>query len=99
MKLDSVSPEDKAVVKVYQNSIPDEIAILPLKDQVAFPSLNMSLAVTSRASSLVESAMNGDRLIGVVGIKNQTDEIPLPGQAYETETVVRLLYHLIIPCC
>ena len=87
-----IPPEDKAVVKVDPNHIPDEIPILPLENQVAFPSLNMSLAVSSRASSLVESAMNGNRLIGVVGIKNQTDEIPLPGQVYETGTVVRVLY-------
>ncbi len=92
MVTEYIPPEEKAVVKVDPNHIPDEIPILPLENQVAFPSLNMSLAVTSRASSLVESAMNGNRLIGVVGIKNQTDEIPLPGQAYETGTVVRVLY-------
>ena len=87
-----IPPEDKAVVKVDPNHIPDEIPILPLENQVAFPSLNMSLAVTSRDSSLVESAMNGNRLVGVVGIKYQTDEIPLPGQTYDTGTVVRVLY-------
>jgi len=36
--------------------------------------------------------MNGNRLVGVVGIKNQTDEVPLPGQVYETGTVVRVFY-------
>ena len=77
MVVEYIPPEDKAVVKVDPNHIPDEIPILPLANQVAFPSLNMSLAVTSRASSLVETAMNGNQLIGVVGIKNQTDETPL----------------------
>jgi ATP-dependent Lon protease len=92
MVTEYIPPEDKAVVKVDPNHIPDEMPILPLANQVAFPSLNMSLAVTSRASSLVETAMNGNQLIGVVGIKNQTDETPLPGQVYETGTVVRVLY-------
>jgi len=92
MVVEYIPPEDKAVVKVDPNHIPDEMPILPLANQVAFPSLNMSLAVTSRASSLVETAMAGNQLIGIVGIKNQTDETPLPGQVYETGTVVRVLY-------
>ena len=92
METEYIPPEDKAVVKVDPNNIPDEIPILPLESQVVFPSVNMSLAVTSRDSSLVENAMNGNRLVGVVGIKNQTDEIPLPGQMYETGTVARILY-------
>jgi ATP-dependent Lon protease len=86
------SPEDKAVVKIDPDHIPDEMPILPVDNQVVFPSVNMSLAVTSRDSSLVESAMNGNRLVGVVGIKNKTDEIPLPGQIHETGTVARILY-------
>ncbi len=92
MVTEYIPPETKAVVKVDPNHIPDEIPILPLANQVAFPSLNMSLAVTARASSLVEAAMNGNQLIGVVGIKSQADEKPLPGQVYETGTVVRVLY-------
>ena len=92
MVTEYIPPETKAVVKVDPNHIPDEIPILPLANQVAFPSLNMSLAVTERASSLVEAAMNGNQLIGVVGIKSQADEKPLPGQVYETGTVVRILY-------
>jgi ATP-dependent Lon protease len=92
MTTEYIPPEDKAVVKVDPNHIPDEMPILPVENQVVFPSVNMSLAVTSRDSSLVESAMNGNRLVGVVGIKNQTDEIPLPGQTYETGTVARILY-------
>ena len=92
MVTEYIPPETKAVVKVDPNHIPDEIPILPLANQVAFPSLNMSLAVTERASSLVEAAMNGNQLIGVVGIKSQADEKPLPGQVYETGTVVRVLY-------
>ena len=92
MVTEYIPPETKAVVKVDPNHIPDEIPILPLANQVAFPSLNMSLAVTASASSLVEAAMNGNQLIGIVGIKNQADEKPLPGQVYETGTVVRVLY-------
>jgi ATP-dependent Lon protease len=87
-----ISPDDKAIVKVDPNKIPDEIPILPLDNQVAFPTLNMAMAVPDRASSLIETAMKGNHLIGIVGIKSQTNEVPLPGQVFETGTVVRILY-------
>ena len=92
MKAEYIPTEDKAVVKVDQNNIPSEIPILPLDGQVAFPTLNMSLGVSLRATSLVETAMKGTRLIGVVGTKGQTDNVPLPGQVYEIGTVVQILY-------
>ena len=92
MKPEYIPPDDKAIIKVDQNHIPNEIPILPLNDQVAFPTLNMSLAVPMQASSLIETAMKTNRLIGIVGIKSQTDDVPLPGQVFETGTVVRVLY-------
>jgi len=92
MKTEYIPTEDKAVVKVDQNNIPGEIPILPLDGQVAFPTLNMSLGVSLRATSLVETAMKGTRLIGVVGTKGQTDNVSLPGQVYEIGTVVQILY-------
>ena len=92
MKSEYIPAEGKAVVKVDKSNIPGELPILPLDGQVAFPTLNMSLGVSTRATSLVEAAMKGNRLIGVVGNKNQTDSIPLPGQVYEVGTVVQILY-------
>jgi len=91
MKAEYIPTEDKAVVKVDQNNIPSEITILPLDSQVAFPTLNMSLGVSLRATSLVETSKKGC-LIGVVGTKGQTDSVPLPGQVYEIGTVVQILY-------
>jgi ATP-dependent Lon protease len=84
--------DERAVVKVDDNSIPAELPILPLDEQVAFPTLNMSLGVSTSASKLVESAMKGNRLIGVVGIKGKTDKIPLPGDMHDIGTVVQILY-------
>ncbi|MBT8367223.1 MAG: endopeptidase La [Deltaproteobacteria bacterium] len=75
-----------------KNKIPDEILILPLDGQVAYPTLNMALAVPEQASSLIETAMKGNHFIGIVGTKSLTNEVPLPGQLFETGTVVRVLY-------
>ena len=79
MKTEHTSPEDKAVVKFDPNHIPGEIPILPLDNQVAFPKLNMSLAVPMEASSLIETAMKGNQIIGTIGSKRQADDIPAAG--------------------
>ena len=92
MKTEKTTPDEKAVVKVDQNNIPEEIPILPLDDQVAFPTLNMSLTVPTQSTSLIEEVMKGSRLIGTVGVKSQTDDVPLPDRVYDTGTVVRVLY-------
>ncbi len=92
MKLEKATSDDKAIIKVDQNNIPSELPILPLNDMVAFPTLNMALGVPMQASSLIETAMKGNRLIGIVGTKSQVDNLPLPGQMYETGTVVKALY-------
>jgi ATP-dependent Lon protease len=92
MKPDEVTPENKAIVAADPNQLPEELPILPLSDQVAFPTLNMSLAVPPKFLPMVEEAMKEDRLIGVVGSKVPADEIQLPGELCETGTVVRVLY-------
>ncbi|MDJ0820024.1 MAG: LON peptidase substrate-binding domain-containing protein, partial [Desulfobacterales bacterium] len=92
MKPEYIPPDDKAIVAKDRDAVPGTIPILPLNDQVAFPTLNMSLGVKLSASNLIEDAMKGDRIIGIVGIKEGGEETPLPGQVYETGTAVRILY-------
>jgi len=92
MKQNKVTPEEKAIVAVDPNQIPEELPILPLSDLVAFPTLNMSLAVPLKSLPIIEEAMQADRLIGVVGSSLPADEIQLPGEICETGTVVRILY-------
>jgi ATP-dependent Lon protease len=81
---DNVTPNDKAVTKMDRNTTPEDLPILPLDDQVAFPKLNMSLAVPLRSSSLIEAAMKSNHLIGIAGTKEKTDEAPLPSKVHET---------------
>ena len=90
MKQDKPSPEDKAIVAVDPNRIPAEMPILPLSDLVAFPTLNMSLAVPLKSMPMIEEAMKGNRLLGVVGSRIPADEIQIPGELCETGTVVRI---------
>ncbi|MGD9133934.1 MAG: endopeptidase La [Desulfobacterales bacterium] len=74
------------------SNMPEELFILPLKDQVVFPTLNMTLAIKSNSTDLIEQAMQGDRMIGAVALRNHVDDQPLSKQVFETGTVIRILY-------
>ncbi|MFZ0132668.1 MAG: endopeptidase La [Desulfobacterales bacterium] len=71
--------------------IPSELPILPLRNTVAFPFSMMPLAVSiPRSVALVNDALKGDRLIGLVGMKYPEIEEPLPGQTYEVGTIAKV---------
>lgn len=72
--------------------IPEELPILPLKGQVAFPTLNMTLAIQEELAPLVEEAMNGDRIIGAVAVRQPVDDQPTSKHVFEIGTVIRILY-------
>ena len=72
--------------------VPNELPILPLKNQIAYPMLNMTLAINADSSSVLDEVMKGDRLMGAVGIKNPAENQPGVDEMYETGTVVKLLY-------
>ncbi len=74
-----------------KNDIPSELPILPLRNTVAFPFSMMPLSVgIPRSVTLVDDALKGDRLIGLVGMKYPEIEEPLPGQTYEVGTIAKV---------
>jgi ATP-dependent Lon protease len=74
-----------------KTDIPSELPILPLRNTVAFPFSMMPLSVgIPRSVNLVNDALNGDRLIGLVGMKYPEIEEPLPGQTYEVGTIAKV---------
>ena len=74
-----------------KNDIPSELPILPLRNTVAFPFSMMPLSVgIPRSVKLVDDALKGDRLIGLVGMKYPEIEEPLPGQTYEVGTIAKV---------
>ncbi|MDM7992480.1 MAG: endopeptidase La, partial [Candidatus Fermentibacter sp.] len=57
--------------------LPDTIPILPLQDGVAFPFALIPLTVTDTAQiSLVDDAVVGNKIVGLVAVRNQ-DTIPV----------------------
>ena len=68
--------------------IPRELSILPLRNTVIFPSAVTPIVVgIPRSVKLVEEAVEGNRLIGLVAMQDPNIEEPKPGQVYEVGTV------------
>ncbi|MGB8333045.1 MAG: endopeptidase La [Desulfobacterales bacterium] len=85
---EQTDPENRPQPK---NDIPSELPILPLRNTVAFPFSMMPLSVgIPRSVNLVNDALKGDRLIGLVGMKYPEIEEPLPGQTYEVGTIAKV---------
>ena len=78
--------------------IPQELPVLPAKDLVAFPSVMISLYV-GRPSSIkaVETSMNGDKLIFIVGQREVENEQPEPEDLYSMGVVANVVRTLKLP--
>src|SRR5512139_4002097 len=78
--------------------VPTELAILPLRGVVIFPSAIVPLLI-SRGSSLkvVEQALAGDRMLGLVAQKNPEEEEPDVMGLYSRGTAGRILKMLKYP--
>jgi len=71
--------------------IPKELSILPLRNSVAYPFSVIPLGVgIPRSIKLVEDALEGNRTIGLVAMKDSSIEEPQPGQVYEIGTVAKV---------
>ena len=73
------------------DNIPNKLSILPLRNTIAFPFSILPLAVgIPRSVKLVEEALEGDRLIGLLAMKDSSIEEPQPDQIYEIGTVAKV---------
>lgn len=79
------------------HNIPNVISILPLRNTVAFPFMIMPLSVKiPRSIKLIEGALQGDHLVGLLTSKNPNEDNPMPGQIYEVGTVAKI--HRVMRC-
>lgn len=85
--------------KLDLEELPDELAILPLKNTVLFPGVVIPITVgRDKSIQLVKDAYAGKtRLIGVVAQKNMTIENPEPGDLFPNGTVANILKMLKMP--
>jgi ATP-dependent Lon protease len=79
-------------------AVPVELSILPLRGVVIFPSAIVPLLISRGASlRLVESALAGDRMLGLLAQKSPEDEAPEPEGLYSRGTAGRVLKMLKYP--
>jgi len=72
-------------------TFPDVLPILPLRNTVGYPFSMMPLMIgVPRSIKLMEDAMEGDRLVGLVTMKDPAIEEPSPGQVYEVGTIAKI---------
>lgn len=72
-------------------ALPAELPILPLRNTVAFPFTILPLSIgIPRSVRLIEEARQGERLIGLVAMKDPQIEEPQPGQVHEVGTIARI---------
>jgi len=68
--------------------IPKDLPILPLRNTIAYPFVVLPLVIgISRSIELIEDALEGNRLIGLLAMKDPSIAEPQPGQIYKTGTV------------
>jgi len=78
------------VIEGIEN-FPDVLPILPLRNTVGYPFSMMPLMIgVPRSIKLMEDAMEGDRLVGLVAMKDPSIEEPSPGQIYEVGTIAKI---------
>jgi ATP-dependent Lon protease len=71
--------------------IPSELPILPLRNTVAFPFAVLPLSVgIPRSVRLVRDALEGDKLVGLVAMRDSSVEQPQPEQIHEIGTVAKI---------
>jgi ATP-dependent Lon protease len=71
--------------------IPKALPMLPLRNTMAYPFAILPLVIgIPRSIKLIEDTLEGDRLIGLLAMKDPSIAEPQPGQIYETGTVAMI---------
>ena len=66
--------------------IPKDLPILPLRNTIAYPFAILPLVIgVPRSIELIEDALEGDRLIGLVAMKDPSIPEPQPDQIYSID--------------
>jgi len=78
--------------KMYEETVPNAIPILPLRNAVMYPGIIMPITVGRRKSiDLVEDAYRNNQVIGVITQKDDKIEEPSDGDLYRVGTLSRVV--------
>ncbi len=91
-----LSQEDED--QMNQQSIPDVLSILPLRNTVLFPGVVIPITVgRDKSINLIKDAYKGDKIIGVVAQKDTTVEDPTFADLNQVGTVAQVIKMLRMP--
>jgi ATP-dependent Lon protease len=83
---------ENALIAINKRDFPARLPILPIKNQIVFPTLHTSLAILSDSIKLLEKVLEGDRLMGIVGVSSGKTDLPMSEQVFKTGTIVKISY-------
>lgn len=81
-----------------KQDVPEEIAILPIKNTVMFPGVIMPInAGREKSIRLINQAQKNNQLIGIVSQKNDLSDDPTQEEIYKVGTIARIIRLLKLP--
>jgi ATP-dependent Lon protease len=81
-----------------KEAVPEELSILPLRNNVLFPGVVIPITVgRDKSIKLIEDAYNGDKTIGVVSQVKANIENPVPSDFNRIGTVAHIIKRLKMP--
>ena len=91
-----ITPEEEE--NMNNQDFPEELAILPLRNNVLFPGVVIPITVgRDKSIKLIQDANKGTKIIGVVSQKNQDEESPEFSDLYKVGTVAQIIRMLRMP--
>lgn len=91
-----INPEQESDLK--PEDLPEELAILPIKNTVLFPGVVIPITVTRQKSiRLIKKAYQGNRIVGVIAQKVKNADDPSADDIYHFGTVARIIKMLVLP--
>jgi ATP-dependent Lon protease len=90
----TLEEEDKMNKEVFPNELP----ILPLRNNVLFPGVVIPITVArDKSIKLIKDAYKGDKIIGVVSQRNQEDDSPELDDLHQIGTIAQIMRMLKMP--
>ena len=91
-----ISAEEEELIN--KQEFPDEVPILPLRNNVLFPGVVIPITVgRDKSIRLIQEANKGNKIIGVVSQKNQEEESPEFIDLHSVGTVAQIIRLLRMP--
>ena len=91
-----LSTEDEDIMN--NETVPDELSILPLRNTVLFPGVVIPITVSrDKSINLIKDAYKGDKIIGVVSQKNDTIEDPAIDDLNRVGTIAQIIKMFRLP--